>query len=157
MVRIESYLRRNDRSFLLFEEVESYDGDDISIPGAIVLTIDGVEVLTQELWTDVNWLWGYLIQAIDQCRQTGYGETGFPYQPIQLEARTMEQTDRLKVSVFAKGVVDNQAVGSADEIYQAVAEAGLAALDEFSRFVDSDNVPVYSKLREIIESWGVTA
>lgn len=53
------------------------------MPGAISLTVDGVELLGPELWDDVNWLWPFVILALDECRRSGAGQRYFPDQPIE--------------------------------------------------------------------------
>ncbi|MFI6680468.1 hypothetical protein [Kribbella sp. NPDC050470] len=67
---------RIGEDFLPIQEAQRYDGDGVYVPGAASLVIDGVEVLGIDLWDDVNWLWPFIVQALDDCRRAGAGRRG---------------------------------------------------------------------------------
>lgn len=64
-------------------------GDGEYVQGAIRLVVDDVEVLSTDLWTDVNWLWPLVVDVLDGYRRTGEGSVLFPDQPITFALRTV--------------------------------------------------------------------
>lgn len=95
------------------------------ISGSIVLEVGGVEVLSLELWDDIDWLWPFVVQAFDDCRTLGAGERYFPSQPLLFRAESLGKSGLIRVSVSG-GEIHNSAVGPGGEIFQAVGEAVLA-------------------------------
>jgi hypothetical protein len=81
-VSIESLLRVSGDRFERISAIERYRGDPRHVEGAILLSVNDVEVLSSDLWDDVNWLWPFVIQAADEARREGAGQTYFPDQPI---------------------------------------------------------------------------
>ena len=69
MVEVRSFFRRSDGSFVPFGEMAGPVEDCRYVPGAIELWIGGVEVLSLELWDDINWLWPFVVQPLDECRR----------------------------------------------------------------------------------------
>lgn len=76
-------------------EVQRYDGQVNYVEGSIVLDVDGCELLSHDLWDDVNWLWPFVVQAVDEALRTGFGEFYFPDQPILFEDVSKGDPDRL--------------------------------------------------------------
>lgn len=120
VVEVRSHLRREDGTFVPFHDLSSFAGDCHYVPGAIELTVGGVEVLSLALWDDINWLWPYVVQALDECRRTGQGERFFPDQPLKFRAESLGASGQLLLSVTG-GSINNRAVGPADDIYEEVA------------------------------------
>lgn len=148
-VQVQSYVRIGE-VFQPVNEVERYEGDCRYVPGAIGLVIDGVDVLGVDLWDDVNWLWPFIVQALDDCRRTGSGKRGFPDQPISFRAETAWAGNTL-VSVTDGASINRTAVAPDDELYEAVALAGVEFFAELHRLCpDAD---MGDEEREILESW----
>lgn len=151
LVEIRSYLRVGDGQFVPMEEAEVFDGDCRWVPGAIVFTIDGVEVLSFELWDDINWLWPFIVQALDDCRREGRGERYFPDQPLLFRAEMLGSSGQMRLSVTGGGV-ETMAVGPAEEIYEAVAHAALCFFPALYRLCPSEWL-ADSREIAIVNSW----
>ncbi|MEI8407153.1 MULTISPECIES: hypothetical protein [unclassified Kribbella] len=113
-----------------------------------MLIVDGVEVLSLDLWDDVNWLWPYVVQALDDCRRTGTGERYFPDQPILFRAKTVGRRGEVLLSVTGESIT-RKVVVPADELFPAVALAGLEFFAELDRLCGAA-APVE---RAVLEAW----
>ena len=122
-IRVESYVRSGE-DFLPVQKVGRYAGDCMYMPGAISFVVDEVELMGVDLWDDVNWLWPLVIQALDDCRRTGSGKRGFPDQPISFTAEMAWQGNVL-LTVSDGDSINRTAVARADEVFEAVARAGV--------------------------------
>jgi hypothetical protein len=131
-ISIESFVRLGDGEFTPIREVRPFAGDCAYVPGAIVLSVDGVAVLSLDLWDDINWLWPYVVQALDDCRRTGTGERYFPDQPILFRAKTAGSRGEVLLSVTGESLT-RKVVVPAHELFPAVAEAGLDFFTELDR------------------------
>ncbi len=151
VIDIRSYLRVGDGQFVPMEEAEVFDGDCRWVPGAIVFTIDGVEVLSFELWDDINWLWPFIVRDLDECRRTGRREGYFPDQPLLFRAEMLGSSGQMRLSVTGGGV-NTMAVGPAEEIYEAVAHAALSFFPALHRLCPSE-APADPRVIEIVKSW----
>lgn len=132
-VRVETFVRV-DGEFRPVGELTRYDGSCTYVPGAIVLAVDEFAVLSLDLWDDVDWLWPFVIQALDECRRTGSGRTMFPDQPITFSAETMPRRPAYLLVSVTSSTSRRRVVAPADELYAAVARAGQAWFDQFGRF-----------------------
>lgn len=132
-VAVESYVRV-DGEFRPIREAERHDESCTWVPGAISLTVDGVELFGVRLWDDVNWLWPLVVQALDECRRSGAGQTAFPDQEIWISAATLEGGGDVLLSVTTRDRrIDRSAVAPADELYAVVARAGIDFFEELRR------------------------
>jgi hypothetical protein len=148
-IQIRSYLRVGD-VFQPVKEAERYDGDCMYVPGAISLAIDGVDVLGIDLWDDVNWLWPFIVQALDDRRRTGSGRRGFPDQPISFMAEAAWAGNTL-IRVTDGASINRTAVAPDDRLYETVARAGLEFFAELHRLCPRSDIG--REEGEILESW----
>lgn len=58
---IESLLLLNDK-FKPMRDVAQYAGDCDYVHGAISMLVDGVELMGETFWDDIDWLWPFVIQ-----------------------------------------------------------------------------------------------
>lgn len=75
---------RQDGRFVELSEARPVANQDY-VEGAIVLQIDGESVLGFDTWDDVNWLWSFLVDAIDDVRAGRAHSLMFPDQPLELK------------------------------------------------------------------------
>lgn len=150
-IDVRSYLRVNDGKFVPFEDVEAFSGDCRWVPGAIVFRIGDTEVLSLELWDDINWLWPYVVQALDDCRRVGEGERFFPSQPLRFRAESLGGSGQIRLSVTG-GSIENRAVGLADEIYGSVAQAVLVFFEALHRLCPPAD-PADARIIDTVEDW----
>ena len=150
-VEIRSYLRVGDGQFVPMEEAEFFEGDCTWVPGTIVFAIDGVEVLSFELWDDINHLWPYVVRALEDCRREGQGERYFPDQPLLFRAEMLGSSGQMRLSVTGGGV-KTMAVGPAEEIYEAVAHAALSFFPALHRLCPPEG-PADDQIIAIVKSW----
>lgn len=148
-VEVETYIRVGDE-FQVARDVGGYDGDDEYVPGAISLKIDGVDVMGTDLWDDVNWLWPFVVQAVDECRRTGAGKRGFPDQPIAFKVDVVWEGNLL-VAVTDGEEINRGAVAPAAEFYEAIARAGLDFFDQLQRLCPGTGFG--DDERDLLESW----
>jgi hypothetical protein len=74
---------RQDGEFVELAEARPVARQDY-VEGAIVLEIDGEPVLDVDTWDDVNWLWSFLVDAIEDVRVGKAHTLRFPDQPLEL-------------------------------------------------------------------------
>ena len=149
-VEIESYLRVGSDHFVPIALVDHYQGDLTWLPGAIVLSIEGVEILSFDLWDDINWLWPFIINDISEYLSTGVGEGYFPDQPLRLR---IERLGPLHTRVSVRGGdIHRQAVGLHDEFLEQVAVAGEEFFSHLRR-LGSDSSHANERSLAQIKSW----
>jgi len=91
MITITTYLRTPDETFELVETSTSSPADPDHIEGAIELVVDGTTVIGTEEWDDVDQLWAYIADMVEDLKAgEDLAETYFPDQPIRL---AFERTD----------------------------------------------------------------
>lgn len=147
---IQSFIRTGPDQFVAIAEAERWRGSSNHIEGAIVMTLDGVEVLGLDLWDDLNWLWRYVVKAAADARSTGAGETYFPDQPLLFRIEPIAWQDRVLVLVRS-GDVNRAAPIIAAEFYPALATAALNAFAHLERIADSD--PGFAAEQAVARSW----
>lgn len=98
MIRVESYLKVGN-DFVPIAEFKGRVKDPEYVEGAIEVEIDGVKVLTLELWDDINWLWPYIANSLEELATEQTASTSFPDQPIELIFRTDNRRQRIVVEV----------------------------------------------------------
>jgi hypothetical protein len=121
---VDTLLRAADGSFERFADVERYDGDPHQVEGAVLIHVDGKPLLTQAEWDELDSLWSFLVQAVDEALAIGEGERSFPDQPIRFRVKRLP-TGRFLVSVDL-GDERRGASADVDEFVRAIAAAGLA-------------------------------
>ena len=85
-MQIESYIKTN-KVFVPVDEFCAPLADPEHIEGAIVLTINDVELITQEMWDYVDQLWEYLVDAVLGAAEGREVTFFFPDQPIEVKVR----------------------------------------------------------------------
>ncbi|GAB3170614.1 hypothetical protein GCM10027059_37340 [Myceligenerans halotolerans] len=132
---------RVDGEFRPVSEAERHDGDCEYVPGAISLTVDGVELLGTELWDDVNWLWPFVVQAVRECRDSGSGTRHFPDQPITFKVEKAQWGGNVMLTVTtADRSIHRTAIAPEGEVYETVARAGAEFFKHLRRLCGSDAV-----------------
>jgi hypothetical protein len=148
-VKVASFVRSGS-TFVPIENLERYDGDPDHVAGAVSLTVDGTELLGTELWDDVNWLWPFIVQALDEYRRTGSGKRGFPDQPISFSAESAwNETALLKV--FDGESIDRSSAVPNEDLFKEVARAGILFFDELQRLCPGTTFGVAE--RTTLEDW----
>lgn len=120
-VEIETLLRSSSGEFTRVGDVDRYAGDERHVSGAIEFVVNGQHLLDQELWDDVDWLWPYVIQAIDEGVASGVGERYFPDQPILFRVERASE-NRLLFKVDG-GTIHRVVSADQPDVLQAVAAA----------------------------------
>lgn len=127
MIEIATYLRDAAGGFVNAEEASFSPPNPNHIEGAIHLRINGVDILDQSMWDDVDQLWCYIANMIDGLETTGYAHTYFPDQPIELSFKRLRRRTVLVRSV------GRDVRGSTIDEDQLVSALKKAALDFFAR------------------------
>lgn len=132
-IEIETFIRVAGK-FVPVADVTRYQGARNYVEGAISLTIDDTEVFGLDLWDDVNWLWPLVIQAFEDCRNSGLGKRWFPDQPLSIVVEEIwGGKTRIKV---ADGTPSRRsAVAPSAELYTAVGRAANEFFSKLQRLV----------------------
>lgn len=96
-IEIDTYLKDGD-DFYRFDCFAGKIKDPDYIDGAIELTIDGVKLITVEMWDNIDCLWAYIAQGLEALSKGKDFSTNFPDQPIKLKF-TQIYDNRVLVSV----------------------------------------------------------
>ncbi|GAB3088590.1 hypothetical protein [Isoptericola nanjingensis] len=132
-VQVASFVRVGGE-FCLIGRAVRHDGDCEYVPGAIGLAVDGYELLGQDLWDDINWLWPVMVQGLDECRSAGSAKRFFPDQPIAFESKMVGARGEVMLAVrTADRTIDRRAIAPVAELYEAVALAGLEFYENLRR------------------------
>ncbi len=70
--------------------------------GAIELTVDGVSVFTKTMWDLVDQLWAYIVRMVQELKEVGRAEGGFPDQPLDFFFEAVGNRSLVKVSAWAR-------------------------------------------------------
>jgi len=148
-VKIATFVR-SGATFVPVEDLERYDGSPDHVAGAISLTIDEAELLGTELWDDVNWLWPFIVRALDEYRRTGSGKRGFPDQPISFSAELAWSGTAL-IRVFDGESIERSSTVPDDDLFDEVARAGISFFDQLQRLCPGTSFGVAE--RATLEGW----
>lgn len=99
MVKVETLIKSGDK----FISVDIFDGYILEpdyVEGAIILQINNKEILTKELWDDVNHLWGYIVYGFEDLLKYSKWKTGFPDQPIDLALYIDEKRNYCEIELY---------------------------------------------------------
>lgn len=124
VVRIKSFLRKEDGSFVPAQGWEGPVGDPEYLEGALELTVNGVPLITPLMWDYVDQLWAYILNSIEELKSEGSAHTYFPDQPIKLEVKRISR-GLIQVSISSRsGKFDNSVQVQEDQFVQGVASEG---------------------------------
>ena len=116
-----------------------------------MLDIGHVQVLSLELWDDVNWLWPFIVQAFDECQRLGVGECFFPSQPIRFHVSSIGSTGQIRVLVEG-GSIRKVAIAQSSEIFPAVAQGALAFFAALHKICPSPGL-ADKEIIDLAQSW----
>lgn len=152
-VSVSSHLRLPDGTFKPVANATRVEDCDY-VKGAIRLVVDGTELFSLDLWDDINWLWPFVINAMEDCRNSGSGQRYFPSQPLLFEATSLGSGDQVRLSVSGGEILRSVVVGGSD-IYAAVAHAALDFFSSLERLCPAAWA-AHRRNAEAVESWLVT-
>jgi hypothetical protein len=118
VISIRTLLRSSAGDFIPLEDLPATSGDAFYVEGAIELRIDHKPIMGVREWDDVNHLWGYIGNMIDELRNSPTVETYFPSQPIHL---SFQRDDNFIVVTCG----DRRASAPADELLIAIRDEGI--------------------------------
>jgi hypothetical protein len=152
-VEVASFVNISDGVFVPIGEADGRAMRGTYIDGYIQFSIDGVDVLNEVLWDDVDDLWAYVVQAVDECLRTGTGHRYFPDQPIEFQVDALPG-GRLRFSVFTSAG-DKQyakAVGDRHEVLAALRAGALTFWRELERISPGATKGTHREMA-IVEAW----
>ncbi|GGX68653.1 hypothetical protein [Streptomyces hiroshimensis] len=121
MLTVATSLRSSNGSFASLDQMESPVPDPDYIEGALVVTVDGVEILSREHWDYVDQLWSYVVSMLEGLKESDSVATGFPDQPI--EFKFSRKGARVLVQSVVNGRTLSALVGEG-ELLSAFRDAG---------------------------------
>lgn len=119
VVLIKTYLKNSDGVLVDFDQFQGGLGDTDYIDGAISLNINGVEIISTDMWDYVDELWGYIVKGVVKLAKKEASTTYFPDQPIKLSFEHL-YGEVIKLSVECEGVTS--AVLNQRELHDSLRE-----------------------------------
>ncbi len=98
MVKVETYIK-DKNEFILINQYKGTVPSADYVEGAIYLKVNEKEILTLDLWDDVNWLWGYIVTGFEDLVEQSEWTTSFPDQPIDLTFRINKNLGKVEIEV----------------------------------------------------------
>lgn len=98
MVEVETYIKLNDNFIKLSEFNNILPEEDNYVDGAIVLNVNGKEVLTFQHYDYIFLLWGFIVDGISKTNLIDEAIIGFPDQPSEIKFIPSAQ-DRVKIYI----------------------------------------------------------
>ena len=143
---VKTYLKDSEQ-FIPYSEFENEIKDPDYIEGAIELSVEGVPLLTLDLWDYVDQLWAYIVQGLQDVAAGQEFFTHFPDQPIELKIIPVnEKLWKIKVKVDEEVSV----VANRGEFVSALSEEAKNFFEFLSRKVPQ-NKGAYEELLSSLE------
>jgi hypothetical protein len=83
MNKVKTYIKNGD-TFVLINKFSGRLPDQFYIEGAISLTINNIEIITQDLWDYIDQLWLILVDGAEHLMQRKHYMGYFPGQPVEV-------------------------------------------------------------------------
>ena len=127
MISIESYLKLDDEYINVFEYEGSIKDSDY-IDGAICLDINGVKLISMEMWDYIDQLWAYFTIGICDLFNRKVFKTRFPDQPIEVVFKPIRDQALIIVNCHSevKVIVDR------NEFVRVMSEHALLFFEKLS-------------------------
>ncbi|MGH9181876.1 MAG: hypothetical protein ACRDY5_09195 [Acidimicrobiales bacterium] len=143
MIQWESYLKVEDE----FIEIAACSGpldEPDYLDGFLRLTVDGVAVLDEEHWDLVDFLWDFLVEAMEEMQDADSFVVQFADQPTHIRLQRLVG-GRLRIELVVPGRYVRRAECAFDEF---VATAIPAATSFFGHLVRLD--PEHRERHEVL-------
>lgn len=123
-IHISSLMKNEDGSFTPIQEWDGMISDPDYLEGALELTVNGVSLITPDMWDYIDQLWAYIFNTIEELTSKGSAWTYFPDQPIKLEMEKVE-SGMVQISVSIRpGKVDSTTKTEEKKLLQRLLEEG---------------------------------
>jgi hypothetical protein len=139
MINVQSYLKINNE----FIPIANFNGrvpDPEYIEGAIKLEVNGVKILTLEMWDNINWLWSYIAQCLKELTTQQNTSTFFPDQPIKLIFSVDSERQHVVVEVIVPQDGYVRATASYNDFMNAMTEAEQEFSQRMDEIIPKNNV-----------------
>lgn len=142
MIHIDSYLKTQgtvisslpppDGALVPVAQFAGPLEDDRYVDGALVISVDGVEVLTTSQWDLIDQLWCDVVDMLRELDRTGKAHTYFPDQPLEL---AFEHVDKSRVRITLTRSQNDRRSAELDrrEFEAAICQAGVHFFGEMLR------------------------
>ncbi|MCF3106004.1 hypothetical protein IPZ58_31185 [Streptomyces roseoverticillatus] len=145
MLEVESFLRDSNGDLLPIEQADFSIPDPSYIEGALVVSANGIEVVSLEYWDYIDQLWSYIINMLERLKASDSASSGFPDQPIELKFARKGSYGVLVQSI-ARG--DKRSVMVEEyELLSVLREAGVKFFDRMEE-LDPRSASSYALERE---------
>jgi len=157
MIKVDTYIK-DDNKFVPIEQYTGTVPDPMYVEGAIYLKINEREILTLDLWDDVNWLWGYIVTGFEDLSEQSEWTTSFPDQPIDLTFRFDKKRNKAEVNLYIPQCdftetkqETRQTIAPLDEFLTAMNNAGQKYFTRISEIGGEDGSREARRLREAVK------
>ncbi|MDP6707401.1 MAG: hypothetical protein QF893_13740 [Alphaproteobacteria bacterium] len=136
-IEINTFSRLNSRLIDINDYTGTIRNSDY-IEGSIEVKIGRTAVLSKDVWDDVNYLWPYIGNAIEDVCQGKDAEFYYPDQPIRVKLRLLSG-QRLSISCSV-GSSRRRAEATCDRVrlLTELLRGGIAFFDALSKIPGSD-------------------
>ncbi|WKU44775.1 hypothetical protein Q3V23_12190 [Streptomyces sp. VNUA116] len=145
VLEVSSFLRDSSGALLPIEQADFSIPDPSYVEGALVLSANGVEVLSLEHWDYVDQLWSYVVNMLESLKTSDSASTGFPDQPMELKF-TRKGSYGVLVQSIARDDKRSAVVEEA-ELLSVLREAGVRFFDRMQE-LDPRSASSYAQERE---------
>ncbi|RSZ55312.1 hypothetical protein HF313_06380 [Massilia atriviolacea] len=129
MFTVKTVLKKG-QAFIPIEEWTGRVDDSDYVGGALVLSLDGLILLDETLWDDINWLWPYIADGLPDLLDGKDWKTGFPDQPVTFSVGHVDK-EWIRLHVFSDG---HDFVRKKIRKRAYLTEMTRAGIDFFTRF-----------------------
>jgi hypothetical protein len=140
VVYVETLLRTESGAFVEIQAATEVRGGRSlgrnHVEGCLVLQAEGKELLGPAEWTDVDWLWMFLLDGLEAMAAHRSFETAFPDMPIGLAFRIVERhghRDLVKIEV--SGLGPRSVSVARQDLLDAMVGSGLVFFENLARLV----------------------
>ncbi len=124
MIEIESYLKRDDQ-FIPIDEFTGLVEDDFYVEGALVLRVDGNEIMDLSHYDLIDQLWVYFMNHLEKVLSGAASVSSgtFPDQPLKIEVESVFKNAKLKIKLYDPQKT-RQCIVETNEFLKVFCEAG---------------------------------
>jgi hypothetical protein len=123
VISVSTYLRTEGQTFISATDVVTRPPYAGHVEGAIDMRLNGVSILDQGLWDDVDHLWAYICDMVLGLNNRNEVSTFFPDQPIKLTFKRIGVSGLILVSLVADGISRSASVDESSFIAKLQEEA----------------------------------
>lgn len=130
---------------------------ETSRPGAIVISVDGVEFMGPDLFDEIDTFWFTFIEGVERVRKTGSGSSLWSAQNIRVDYSAFDRAAgerflHMRLVVGDDPVEGREAYAPLKDFSSAVADAATLFFEK-AHLLDPDRFRKNSYYQDMIDRW----